>query len=90
MQVLLRLPEPYHKHLTLEVEDSLTYDELINLINDQTIYKNVSYYLTYGSNIINKFSFENLKSFNEKIKYKITNGSSIELHIRYFAQKSKI
>lgn len=89
MQVFLRLPEPYYKYVTLEVKDSLTYDELINIINSQTIYKNVSYYLTYGSFIIDRFSFKNLKSFNEKPKYKITNGSSIQLYIRYFANKSK-
>ena len=54
MQLFIRLPEPYSKTLLLRVQESITFRELKDLINEKTCYENLKYYLIYGTGVINE------------------------------------
>ena len=52
MQIFIKLPTPYNKHITVIIENDKTFKNLKNLINRKTIieddlkYSNLKYYLS--------------------------------------------
>jgi len=66
MQIFIKLPEPYSKTILLRVNESCTFKELKALINKQTCYEDLKYYLIYGTGVINE-SYDDLsiQEYNE-------------------------
>ena len=54
MQLFIKLPMPYSKTILLTVDESCTFKKLKALINEQTCYEDLKYYLIYGTGVINE------------------------------------
>ena len=85
MQIFIKLPEPYCKTFVFEIDLNLTFQELKNMINERTCYKDIQYYLISGTGLINE-QYDNftIREYNELFpKKKITDEYTINLHIRH-------
>ena len=85
MQIFIKLPEPYRTRVIEISRDNNIY-EIINIINNNTILKNVNYYIFNGTTI---FTGDLLKmtidEFNKKYPYKmICDESTFQVHIRNY------
>ena len=84
MQLFIKLPSPYSKTILLRVNESCTFKQLKALINEQTCYENLKYYLVYGTGVINE-SHDNLsiQEYNKlNSSRKITDEFTLTLNVR--------
>ena len=84
MQLFIKLPSPYSKTILLKVNQSCTFKELKELINEKTCYEHLKYYLIYGTGVINE-SYDDLsiQEYNElNSSRKIIDELTLTLNIR--------
>ena len=80
----IKLPSPYSKTILLKVNESCTFKELKALINEQTCYENIKYYLIYGTGVINEcYDDLSIEKYNElNPSKKITDEFTLILNVR--------
>ena len=85
MQIFIKLPDPYRTRV-IEISRESNIYEIINIINNNTILKNVNYYIFNGTTIFtNDLLKMTIDEFNEQYPHKmIYDESTFQVHIRNY------
>lgn len=85
MQIFIKMPEPYNKHMVFTIDEQYTLNDLKELINNRTCYESIKYYLSNGKSSIDEKLYNlTIKEFNKLYPDRmIENESSLTLKIKF-------
>lgn len=85
MQLFIKMPSPYNSTFVFPFELNTTLQDLKNIIDERTVYKNCKYYILFGTTGIINEQYVNLTigEFNKLYpSKKITNEMNLKLFLR--------